>query len=141
MIRTSSLTDFLEQYRRHHAEDVFLVDEEVDVAYEPTAYYKLLEEKNPSKGSARSVPLDPKIRTVKPNGTRFSSTHLGPGENDCGSPFTSIFFVQSVLEILQALNGSRSAFTTCQDRKRYLATFRTIRVPTEQTFRSEKRPV
>jgi len=47
MNRTSSLAGFLEQYRRHHAEDVFLVDEEVDVEYETTAYYKLLEEKNP----------------------------------------------------------------------------------------------
>src|SRR6266498_873990 len=47
MNRTSSLADFLEQYRRHHTEDVFLVDEAVDVEYETTAYYKLLEEKNP----------------------------------------------------------------------------------------------
>src|SRR5258708_10673589 len=47
MNRTSSLADFLEQYRRQHPEDVILVDEEVDVEYEPTAYYKLLEEKNP----------------------------------------------------------------------------------------------
>jgi len=47
MNRTSSLAGFLEQYRRHHAEDVFLVDEEVDVEYETTAHYKLLEEKNP----------------------------------------------------------------------------------------------
>jgi len=47
MNRTSSLADFLEQYRRPHPEDVFLIDEEVDIEYEPTAYYKLLEEKNP----------------------------------------------------------------------------------------------
>jgi 2,5-furandicarboxylate decarboxylase 1 len=47
MNRTSSLADFLEQYRRAHPEDVFLIDEEVDIEYEPTAYYKLLEEKNP----------------------------------------------------------------------------------------------
>jgi UbiD family decarboxylase len=47
MNRTSSLAGFLEQYRRYHAEDVFLADEEVDVEYETTAYYKLLEEKNP----------------------------------------------------------------------------------------------
>jgi len=47
MNRSSSLAGFLEQYRRHHPEDVFLVDEEVDVEYEPTAYYKLLEERNP----------------------------------------------------------------------------------------------
>ena len=45
MNRTSSLADFLEQYRRQHPEDVFLVDDEVDVEYQPTAYYKLLEEK------------------------------------------------------------------------------------------------
>lgn len=47
MNQTSSLVGFLEQYKRYHAEDVFLVDAEVDVEYEPTAYYKLLEEKNP----------------------------------------------------------------------------------------------
>ena len=47
MNRTFSLGEFLDQFRRHHPEDVFLVDEEVDVEYEPTAYYKLLEEKNP----------------------------------------------------------------------------------------------
>jgi 4-hydroxy-3-polyprenylbenzoate decarboxylase len=47
MNRTSSLGEFLDQFRRHHPQDVFLVDEEVDVEYEPTAYYKLLEEKNP----------------------------------------------------------------------------------------------
>ena len=47
MNRTSSLGGFLDQFRRHHPEDVFLVDEEVDVEYEPTAYYKLLEEMNP----------------------------------------------------------------------------------------------
>jgi 2,5-furandicarboxylate decarboxylase 1 len=47
MNRTYSLGEFLDQFRRHHREDVFLADEEVDVEYEPTAYYKLLEEKNP----------------------------------------------------------------------------------------------
>ena len=47
MNRTSSLGGFLEQFRRHHPRDVFLVNEEVDVEYESTAYYKLLEEKNP----------------------------------------------------------------------------------------------
>ena len=47
MNRTSSLGDFLEQFRRHLPQDVFLFDEEVDVEYESTAYYKLLEEKNP----------------------------------------------------------------------------------------------
>jgi 2,5-furandicarboxylate decarboxylase 1 len=47
MNQTSSLADFLDRYRRRYPEDVFLVDEEIDVEYEPTAYYKLLEEKNP----------------------------------------------------------------------------------------------
>ena len=47
MNQTSSLVGFLEQYKRYHSEDVFLVDEAVDVEYETTAYYKLLEEKNP----------------------------------------------------------------------------------------------
>ena len=47
MNQTSSLADFLGQYRRQHPEDVFLVDEDVDVEYESTAYYKLLEDKNP----------------------------------------------------------------------------------------------
>jgi UbiD family decarboxylase len=47
MNQTSSLSGFLKHYRSHHPEDVFLVDEEVDVEYEPTAYYKLLEERNP----------------------------------------------------------------------------------------------
>jgi UbiD family decarboxylase len=47
MNRTSTLAEFLRHYREQHPEDVLLVDEEVDVEYEPTAYYKLLEEKNP----------------------------------------------------------------------------------------------
>ena len=47
MNRTSSLGEFLDQYRRYHPEDVFGVNREVDVEYESTAYYKLLEEKNP----------------------------------------------------------------------------------------------
>src|SRR5262245_15102618 len=47
MNRTSSLSDFLLHYKRQHPEDVILIDDEVDVEYEPTAYYKLLEEKNP----------------------------------------------------------------------------------------------
>jgi len=47
MNQTSSLVGFLEQYRRQHPEAVFLADEEVDVEYESTAYYKLLEKKNP----------------------------------------------------------------------------------------------
>jgi 2,5-furandicarboxylate decarboxylase 1 len=47
MNRTSSLGEFLDQFRRHHPEDVFLVNEQVNVEYESTAYYKLLEEKNP----------------------------------------------------------------------------------------------
>src|SRR4029450_4607802 len=47
MNRTFSLGEFLEQFRRYHPQDVFVVDDEVDVEYESTAYYKLLEEKNP----------------------------------------------------------------------------------------------
>ncbi|HXV79979.1 MAG TPA: UbiD family decarboxylase [Candidatus Binatia bacterium] len=47
MKRKSTLADFLRHYRQQHPEDVFLVDEEVDVEYEPTVYYKLLEEKSP----------------------------------------------------------------------------------------------
>src|SRR5215470_3513946 len=47
MNRTSSLSEFLDKFKQHHPEDVFLVNEEVDVEYESTAYYKLLEEKNP----------------------------------------------------------------------------------------------
>ena len=46
MNRTSSLADFLRHYRQQHPEDVFFVDEEVDVEVRTcTAYYKLLEEK------------------------------------------------------------------------------------------------
>ena len=33
--------------QRQHPEAVFLPDEEVDIEYESTAYYKLLEKKNP----------------------------------------------------------------------------------------------
>jgi hypothetical protein len=47
MNRTSSLGEFLEQFRRYHPQDVFVVDDEVNVEYESIAYYKLLEEKNP----------------------------------------------------------------------------------------------
>jgi UbiD family decarboxylase len=47
MKRTSSLGGFLDEFRQHHPEDVFLVNEEMDVEYESTAYYKLLEAKNP----------------------------------------------------------------------------------------------
>src|SRR5215468_955192 len=47
MNRTSSLGEFLHRYKRYHPEDVFGVNREVDVEYESTAYYKLLEEKNP----------------------------------------------------------------------------------------------
>src|SRR5215471_6961936 len=47
MNRTSSLGEFRELFRRSHPQDVFVVDDEVDVEYESTAYYKLLEEKNP----------------------------------------------------------------------------------------------
>src|SRR6266542_1815029 len=47
MEQTSTLADFLEQYSRKRQNDVFRVNEDVDVEYESTAYYKLLEEKNP----------------------------------------------------------------------------------------------
>src|SRR5215471_14217336 len=47
MNRTSSLGEFLHRYKRYNPEDVFGVNREVDVEYESTAYYKLLEEKNP----------------------------------------------------------------------------------------------
>ena len=47
MNHTSSLADFLDRYRCRHPEDVFFVDDEIDVEYDSTAYYKLLEEKNP----------------------------------------------------------------------------------------------
>jgi 2,5-furandicarboxylate decarboxylase 1 len=47
MEQTSTLADFLEQYSRKRPDDVFRVNEDVDVEYESTAYYKLLEEKNP----------------------------------------------------------------------------------------------
>jgi hypothetical protein len=42
-----------------------------------------------------------------------------------------ILFVLRLLEGLQALNGSCSAFATRQDRKRHLSTFRAIQVATE----------
>jgi hypothetical protein len=42
-----------------------------------------------------------------------------------------ILLVLQLLEFLQALNGSCSAFATRQDRKRHLSTFRTIQVATE----------
>ena len=47
MEQTSTLADFLEQYSRKRPDDVFRVNEDVDVEYESTAYYKLLEDKNP----------------------------------------------------------------------------------------------
>ena len=47
MNRASSLAGFLDQYRRENGEDVYFIDEEIDVEYESTAYYKFLEEKNP----------------------------------------------------------------------------------------------
>jgi UbiD family decarboxylase len=47
MNRTFSLAEFLDQFRRQHPEDVFLVNDEIDVEYESTAYYKVLEQKNP----------------------------------------------------------------------------------------------
>src|SRR6478672_13143895 len=47
MNHASSLVDFLDQYKSQYPKDVFLVNEQIDVEYESTAYYKLLEEKNP----------------------------------------------------------------------------------------------
>jgi 2,5-furandicarboxylate decarboxylase 1 len=47
MKQTTSLGDFLEQYASSCTADVFRVGEEVNVEYEPTAYYKLLERTNP----------------------------------------------------------------------------------------------
>jgi 2,5-furandicarboxylate decarboxylase 1 len=47
MNQTFSLSEFLDQFRQHHPDDLFLVNEEVDIEYESTAYYKLLEGKNP----------------------------------------------------------------------------------------------
>lgn len=43
----SSLVDFLDQYKSQYPKDVFLVNEQIDIEYESTAHYKLLEEKNP----------------------------------------------------------------------------------------------
>ena len=40
-------------------------------------------------------------------------------------------------EVLQALDGSRAAFTACENRKGHLSAVRTIHVATEQTFHSE----
>lgn len=47
MNHASSLVDFLDQYKSQYPKDVFLVNEQIDVEYESTAHYKLLEEKNP----------------------------------------------------------------------------------------------
>jgi len=43
-----------------------------------------------------------------------------------GSPGVFTCCLLMLLEFFQALNGSGSAFTTCQDRKRYFSTVRTI---------------
>jgi len=47
MKHAASLVDFLNLYKSQHPKDVFLVNEQIDVEYESTAHYKLLEEKNP----------------------------------------------------------------------------------------------
>lgn len=47
MNHASSLVDFLDQYKSQYPKDVFLVNEQIDIEYESTAHYKLLEEKNP----------------------------------------------------------------------------------------------
>ena len=57
------------------------------------------------------------------------------------SPVASNVFVLTFMEVLQALNGSGSAFTARQDREGYLSTVRTSQVVTEQTFHTENRPV
>ncbi len=43
----SSLPSYLEQYRLLHPEDVFIVEDEIDLNFETTAYYKLLEKRSP----------------------------------------------------------------------------------------------
>src|SRR6186713_904568 len=47
MKHSASLVDFLNLYKSQHPKDVFLVNEEINVEYESTAHYKLLEQKNP----------------------------------------------------------------------------------------------
>jgi hypothetical protein len=50
---------------------------------------------------------------------------------NCQSVVAAAVFVLTFMEVLQALNGSLSAFTACQDRKGHLSTLRTIQVATE----------
>ena len=45
--KVSSLRDFLEDYSRLNLGEVFIVEEETNLDYEPSAYYKILEQKNP----------------------------------------------------------------------------------------------
>ena len=46
-INSTSLREFIDAYRLSFRDDVFIEEGEVDITYEPTAYYKLLEAKNP----------------------------------------------------------------------------------------------
>jgi hypothetical protein len=57
------------------------------------------------------------------------------------SPAASNIFVLTFVEVLQVLQGSRSAFTACQDRKGDLSTIRTTQMTTAQTFHTENRPL
>ncbi len=43
----TSLPEFIKEYRASFPDDVFMENGEVDITYEPTAYYKLLEAENP----------------------------------------------------------------------------------------------
>ncbi len=43
----SSLLGFLESYKAKNPNDVYVVEDEIDLNYEPTAYYKALEDKSP----------------------------------------------------------------------------------------------
>ena len=53
MKHSASLVDFLNLYKSQHPKDVFLVNEEINVEYESTAHYKLLEQKNPLIGFSK----------------------------------------------------------------------------------------
>jgi hypothetical protein len=57
-------------------------------------------------------------------------------EKEDDSPASSLVFVLTVLDFVQALDGFGSAFTTCQYRKRHLPTARTIQMATEYTSNS-----
>lgn len=46
-MKATSLRGFIERYGSSYPEDVFTEQSEVDIFYEPTAYYKLMETENP----------------------------------------------------------------------------------------------